>query len=87
MRKLREQQFERGVKPWQERAAFAAWSWAAQRPAIYAKMAALGARALALMGGSARTIRSLPFGGGWTGGRDLPAPPGKTFRELYRSKP
>ena len=83
MRKLREQQFERGVKPWPERVAFAVWSWAAQRPAIYAKMAALGARVLAWFGGRGRSIHRLPFGGGWTDGRELPAPAGRTFRELY----
>ncbi|OGA22964.1 MAG: iron-sulfur cluster-binding protein, partial [Betaproteobacteria bacterium RIFCSPLOWO2_02_FULL_67_26] len=50
MRTLRERQFERGLKPWPERIGFAAWSWVARRPAIYAVMAALGARLLALMG-------------------------------------
>jgi L-lactate dehydrogenase complex protein LldF len=86
MRKLREQQFERALKPWTERAALAAWGWVARRPALYAMMAALGARVLALMGGSARSIRSLPFAGGWTDGRDFPAPEGRTFRELYAAR-
>jgi L-lactate dehydrogenase complex protein LldF len=83
MRKLRERQFERRLKPWMERAVLALWGWAVRRPAIYAMMAALGARILAMMGGAEKRIRNLPFGGGWTAGRDLPAPPGKTFRELY----
>jgi hypothetical protein len=39
---------------------------------------------LAWMGGRRRVIAWLPFGSGWTGGRDLPAPEGKTFRALYR---
>jgi L-lactate dehydrogenase complex protein LldF len=86
MRKLRERQFERKLKPWSERAGLALWGWVAQRPALYAMMAALGARVLALAGGSRGTIRSLPFGGGWTDGRDLPAPPGRTFRELYAKR-
>jgi L-lactate dehydrogenase complex protein LldF len=30
-------------------------------------------------------IRSLPFASGWTDRRDLPAPEGRTFRELYRA--
>jgi L-lactate dehydrogenase complex protein LldF len=83
MRKLRERQFERRLKPWTERAALALWSWAARRPAIYAIMSAIGARCLAWMGGADRRIRRLPLGGGWTAGRDLPAPEGRTFRDLY----
>jgi L-lactate dehydrogenase complex protein LldF len=83
MRKLREQQFERGLKPWPERLGLALWGWAAKRPAIYAMMTALGARCLAWMGGSGKLVHHLPLGGGWTGGRDLPAPEGRTFRALY----
>ena len=86
MRKLRERQFERRLKPWVERAALALWGWTARRPAIYAMMAGLGARLLAWAGGADGRIRRLPFGGGWTGGRDLPAPEGRTFRELYAQK-
>jgi L-lactate dehydrogenase complex protein LldF len=86
MRTLRERQFERGLKPWAERLGLALWGWAARRPAIYAMMTALGARALAWMGGAENRIRHLPFGGGWTAGRDLPAPTGRTFRELYSSR-
>ncbi len=84
MRKLRERQFARRLKPWTERAAFAAWSWVARRPAIYAVAAALTARVLALMGGRERLVHRIPFAGGWTAGRDMPAPEGATFRELYR---
>jgi L-lactate dehydrogenase complex protein LldF len=86
MRKLRERQFERRLKPWPERLGLALWGWVARRPAIYAMMAALGARVLAWRGGADGRIRWLPFGGGWTDGRDLPAPSGRTFRELYRQK-
>ena len=35
-RKLREKAFERGLRPWYERAGLALWSWVAQRPALYA---------------------------------------------------
>ena len=86
MRKLREQQFERGLKPWPERMGLALWGWAAKRPAIYAMMTALGARVLAWMGGAGKLIHQLPLGGGWTAGRDLPAPEGRTFRALYSSR-
>jgi L-lactate dehydrogenase complex protein LldF len=86
MRKLRERQFARRLKPWMERTALAAWGWAARRPSIYAKMAALGARILAMMGGARKRIHHLPFGAGWTAERDFPAPQGRTFRELYKGK-
>src|SRR5688572_18848968 len=51
LRKLREQQFERGLRPWRERTGLAVWSWAAKRPGVYAVFAALAARALAWWGG------------------------------------
>jgi L-lactate dehydrogenase complex protein LldF len=86
MRTLREQQFERGLKPWRERAALALWAWLARRPAVYAMITALGARALACLGGAGRRLRRLPFDPGWTIGRDLPAPEGRTFRELYAGR-
>jgi len=86
LRKLREKQFERRLKPWPERLGFALWSWMARRPAVYAMMTAFGARALSLLGGEEKLIHYLPFGGGWTAGRDFPAPEGRTFRELYARK-
>jgi L-lactate dehydrogenase complex protein LldF len=86
MRKLREQQFERGLKPWPEKFGLALWAWLAQRPKVYAWAAGLGARMLAWLGGAGKLIHYLPFGSGWTGGRDLPAPSGRTFRALYAER-
>jgi L-lactate dehydrogenase complex protein LldF len=86
MRKLRERQFERRLKPWPERLGLAFWGWVARRPAIYAMMTALGARMLSLLGGPGKLIHHFPFAGAWTAGRDLPAPAGRTFRELYAAR-
>jgi L-lactate dehydrogenase complex protein LldF len=86
MRKLRERQFEGRLKPWPERAALALWGWCARRPAVYAMIASLGARVLAWMGGADRRLRRIPFGAGWTAQRDLPAPAGRTFRELHAAR-
>ena len=83
LRKLRERQFERGLRPWRERAALALWSWAARRPGIYGALAQTGARLLAWAGGRDGRIHRLPGGAGWTHGRDMPAPEGTTFRKLY----
>jgi L-lactate dehydrogenase complex protein LldF len=41
---------------------------------------------LRVLGGGHGLIHRLPFAGGWTRGRDFPAPEGRTFRELYRAR-
>jgi L-lactate dehydrogenase complex protein LldF len=86
MRKLREQQVERGLRPWSERLALKLWAWAALRPAAYAWIARMVARIGHWAGGSKRLIHKLPGGVAWSRDRDMPAPPGKTFRELYRRR-
>jgi L-lactate dehydrogenase complex protein LldF len=43
----------------------------------------IGVRALRLFARRDGMISSLPFASGWTAARDLPAPAGRTFRELY----
>ena len=86
MRKLRERQFERRLKPWGERLSLALWGWSARHAAIYAIIARLGARLLAWAGGADKSLRRLPFGAGWTAQRDLPAPEGRTFRDLYAGR-
>jgi L-lactate dehydrogenase complex protein LldF len=85
-RKLREKAFQTGLRPWSERAALALWSWVAQRPALYAFGTKIGVRLMKRMGGSEGLIHKLPLAGGWTDGRDMRAPAGKTFRELYRAR-
>jgi L-lactate dehydrogenase complex protein LldF len=86
MRKWRERQFDNHLRPWYERIAIRAWSFAVQRPRLYGMLAAVGARVARWMGGGDRLIHWLPGLDGWTRGRDMPAPQGKTFRELYRSR-
>jgi L-lactate dehydrogenase complex protein LldF len=85
-RKLRERAFEEGMRPWYERPALALWSWLAQRPALYGLATRVGVRVLKRMGGTGGMIHSLPIGGGWTAERDMPAPSGRTFRELYAAR-
>jgi len=86
LRKLRAQQFDRRLKPRGERLGLALWAWVAERPRLYAAVTALAARVLRLLGGRAGLVRRLPFGGGWTDTRDLPAPSGRTFRELHAQR-
>jgi L-lactate dehydrogenase complex protein LldF len=88
MRKLREKQVERGLRPWSERLGLKLWAWAAARPAVYAMLTRIGAHIGKLAGGSTGILRRLPpGGGGWTAARDMPAPAGRTFRDLYARRP
>lgn len=86
LRKLREKQVERRLRPWTERMALAAWAFVAMRPAFYAVLTKLAVRLLERAGGSRRSIGRLPFGRGWTATREMPAPVGRTFRELYAAR-
>ena len=56
---------------------------AAKRPALYRMAFGLAARLLALAGGRRGRFRALPFAGGWTRHRDMPAPQGKTFQQRW----
>src|SRR5690348_437316 len=85
-RKLREREFAQRLRPWSERVALRTWAWFARRPALYALAASLGIRLLRLLADGRGMIRRLPFAGGWTDERDMPAPTGKTFRELYKAR-
>jgi L-lactate dehydrogenase complex protein LldF len=84
LRKLREKQVERSLRPAAEMLALRLWSWFALRPRLYALAAALAARTLGWLANREGMITRLPFGGEWTRGRHLPAPrTRKTFRALY----
>ncbi|SAK52650.1 LutB/LldF family L-lactate oxidation iron-sulfur protein [Caballeronia ptereochthonis] len=86
LRKLREKQMERRLRPRSERVALALWGYLAMHPAAYALFTRLAVRVLEWMGGNRKSIARLPFGAGWTGTREMPAPVGRTFRELYKAQ-
>jgi L-lactate dehydrogenase complex protein LldF len=86
LRKLRERQFERRLRPWHERAGLKVWSWLARRPRLYGAASALGVRWLRRRANRDGMIERLPLAAGWTSERDMPAPAGRTFRELYRER-
>ncbi|HEX2390496.1 MAG TPA: LUD domain-containing protein, partial [Casimicrobiaceae bacterium] len=85
-RKLREKEFERRLRPWQERLGLKAWGWLAAHPALYSAATKVGIRALRLLADRNGMIRKLPLARGWTDERDMPAPAGRTFRELYAAR-
>ncbi|MBM3378251.1 MAG: LutB/LldF family L-lactate oxidation iron-sulfur protein [Betaproteobacteria bacterium] len=83
LRKLRERQFERGLRPWSERLGLALWAYVARRPALYRWATRAGSQVLRWMGGPAASIRRIPGAGGWTDHRNLPAPSAKPFRHQW----
>jgi len=87
LRKLREKQVARGLRPWREMLALRIWSWFARRPLLYGMATGLGVRYLRTLRNRDRMIGSLPFGAGWTAGRFFPAPhSARTFRQLYAAR-
>jgi L-lactate dehydrogenase complex protein LldF len=85
MRHWREKQFERHLTPAAARYGLAFWAWFARRPALYrlATRAAMGT--LGLLGRRKGRFGWLPLAGGWTAGRDMPAPEGGTFMARYKA--
>ena len=86
LRRLREKQFELDLRPRAERMALRGWTYLAAHPRLYAFATAIGARGLRWISDRRGMISRLPLGGGWTDGRDLPAPEGRTFRALYAKR-
>ena len=86
MRHWREREFERHLSPAPMRAGIGFWGFFAKRPALYRLATGLMIRALHLMGRGKGRFASLPFAGGWTKYRDLPAPQRSTFQDQWRAK-
>jgi L-lactate dehydrogenase complex protein LldF len=74
------------MRPWSERMGLALWTWLAAHPALYGWSTRIGVRMLRAFAGREGVLHKLPLGRGWTDGRDLPAPAGRTFRELYAAR-
>lgn len=86
MRKLREKQFEAGHAPKAARFGLSIWASLASRPRIYQFMIGCTAKFLAALGGKQGRISALPFASGWTEHRELPAPQGKTFQQMWQDQ-
>ena len=86
LRKLREKQVQKHLRPWTERIALKAWAFVANCPTLYGLGTWLGVRYLKWLAGGQKSIPVLGTAPEWTKGRDFPAPEGKTFRELYAER-
>jgi len=86
MHRLREEQNERGLRPWSERLGMKLWAWVAGKPALYRWATRRAARYLDWLADGKGSIQVLGMAPGWTAGRDLPVAAGKTFHELYAAR-
>jgi L-lactate dehydrogenase complex protein LldF len=86
MRHWREREFERHLSPATARYGLGLWAFAARRPALYHLATGFAARLLGALGRKAGRFRSLPLAGGWTACRDMPAPEGRTFHQLWAER-
>ena len=86
MRHWRKREYERKLSPAPYRTGLALWAFFAKRPALYQRLTGIAMKLLGRFGRDKGRFRSLPLAGGWTSVRDMPAPQGRTFQELYREK-
>ena len=86
MRHWREREFDQRLAPPVARTAVAAWAQVARRPWLYRMLMRLGVGTLKRIAGRRGRFKSLPFAGGWTAFRDLPAPQGGTFQAQWRRR-
>jgi L-lactate dehydrogenase complex protein LldF len=86
MRHWREREFERALSPATWRWGIRIWAWLARHPRAYRIGADLAARALGNLGATRGRFRRLPLAGGWTKYRDMPAPEGQSFQEMWAER-
>jgi L-lactate dehydrogenase complex protein LldF len=87
LRRLRHEQWEQKLVSGTVRFGISAWAWVAQRPRLYRVMTGTAMRVLGWLGRGKGAFHWLPLASGWTDGRDMPAPQGPTFSELWARRP
>ena len=86
MRHWREREFERHLSPAAVRWGLGLWEFFATRPRLYRAAVNLAMPLMAMLAGRRGRLRALPLAGSWTRHRDLPAPEGRTFQQLWRKR-
>ncbi|MGQ0664939.1 MAG: LutB/LldF family L-lactate oxidation iron-sulfur protein [Pseudomonadota bacterium] len=87
MRHFREREYERRLGPVAARAGLALWAFFAKRPPLYHFLLSIAAEVLGRLGRRHGSFYNLPLAGGWTATRDMPAPEGRSFQELWWRQP
>ena len=86
MRHYREREWDRKLSPLAARFGLGAWAFLAKRPPLYHFLFAVAAQVLGRLGRRHGSFYNLPLAGGWTATRDMPAPQGRTFQELWHAR-
>ena len=68
------------------RLGLAVWAVFAGRPRLYRALVRASSLVLRTLGARRGRLRSLPFAGGWTCGRDLPVPQSRPFLDQWRAR-
>jgi L-lactate dehydrogenase complex protein LldF len=83
MRHWREAEFNAGEVSGAYRRGLGVWAYFAKRPKLYSLASRFGIAALGAAGRRKGRFSKLPFATGWTRHRDMPAPEGRTFQQLW----
>jgi len=86
LRQLRERQYEHGLMPRSVRSGLKGWAFLARRPGLYQLVTRIGVTVIGALARNRGRFTRLPFAGGWTKSRDLPAPQGRTFQQLWSAR-
>ena len=86
LREHRFKGFKQGLEGARSRLGLKVWSYLAQRPSLYHALTSITARTLAGLGKTKGFLSKVPLASGWTSVRELPAPQGKTFQQLWAKR-
>jgi L-lactate dehydrogenase complex protein LldF len=86
LRHWREAEFSEGGQSWSYRTGLRVWAYVARKPRLYHTAARLGMALLGGLGKRRGAFRWLPLTRGWTRHRDMPAPQGRTFQQLWAER-
>ena len=86
MRNWREREFERHLTPFTVRKGLGLWAWFVRHPKLYQRLTRIAAGSLARLSRGRGRFRRLPLAGGWLKYRDLPAPQGRTFQDMWKEQ-
>lgn len=86
MRLWRDRDHEQKLSPATERFGLGVWAWLVKRPALYHMVTSIAMWCLAKYSGKRGYLSKLPLAKGWTQSRELAAPEGPTFRQMWKQK-